>query len=160
MAGMAMSQVPLSRILSPCRAYVSQGRPKITCSDPNFAKKIGTKMMIPWTLTGTDRAIVVISDRLRSAVLILQSGCFHPMFNCLATPLLLTQMSDPPLMSMGSSCLCIISMMCGATLPYRNSMYQAWSFRPEKAELWAIPIFFGVPRVLAATSLFWELRPF
>ena len=55
-------QQPSSRFLSHFRMYVSQGKPNITCSDMNFANKIGTGLMIPWALTGMDSATFAKSD--------------------------------------------------------------------------------------------------
>jgi len=115
-AEMVISQQPSSRFLSHFRASVSQGRPKKTCSDLDHARKVGAGMAIPWTLTGTDSGTFDKSDRLPSAVIIFQSARFHPMFNSLVTSSLITQISDTPLLSMGSSCPCIFPRTVGEAL--------------------------------------------
>jgi len=152
MAEMVISQLPSSRFLSHFRGY-PQGRPTITCSEPEFAKMIGKGMMIRCRLRGTDSAIFDKSDRLPSAVIILQSVWFHPMFHSLAPSSQIMHIADLPSMSMGSSCPCMLLRTVGAALTYQNSMCPAWSFRPENAEMWVILIVFGATRVLAVAYL-------
>jgi len=142
-AEMAIAQLPSSRFLLHFWAYDPEGWPKITIFDLDFASNIGRGMTIPWTLTGTDTTTLNQSDWLPLEVISFQSAHFHPVFNSLVTSSLIIQISHSSLTVMGNLCLCIIPETDGEALANWFSVYPGWSFKPEKAETWAILIFFS-----------------
>jgi len=152
-AGMVILQLPLCRIFSHIGAYVTQVWRMVPCVWQIIVTQSGTGMTIPWTFTDRDCATFRKSDWLLLAVIIFQSACVHPMLNSLATSSLIKQMYDPPSVSLGGMCPCIVSRTVEEALVYCKPIYSEWYFGPVKTEMWAIPIFFVVASILAVTHL-------
>jgi len=133
-AEMMIAHVPSSSFLTLSQAYVCHGWPKISCMDLDLDKKTGTGMTMPLTLTGMYSSTFVKSEWLPLAVIIFQSARFHPMFNSVGTSVLVTQITHPRMMSMGSLCPNIFPRTVGEHLEYRNFVYQMRCVRPENAD--------------------------
>jgi len=147
-AEMVILQLPLSRFLWHFGVYAYPRCPKTTCLHREFTTEIGTEMIIPWTLISTDSATLAKSDQFPLVLISFQSACLHLMFNSLVISLPITQISDPPAMSMRSLCSSIFLRTVGEALAYRKLVYSGWSLRPENAETWVIVIFSSVAMVL------------